>query len=376
MPTNTILRMDGNTPFMEINGTDLKSPIVLASMAGITDADYVLARKAHIGLAFLGGFNIDAPSSTASKEIVKTGRKDFAHTIDNIESEIEKLDGCGVLPGINLRGKDVSAFLRAGEKLRKKIVYEIDAHCRQKAMTDAGCGEALLTDTANLFSIVEAMAKAGFTVSVKFRAGIVNDTELARGLWKAGARMLHVDAMDFGYAKIRQIRNACPLILIANNGVTSPDIMMDYFSHGADLVSVARHSSNDTLTALDNFIQETAKVVGWYNAPKQICRGGDVRGLVFCCMPVKSCTLLPFLDKMNLAREEYLKLKKVLTDRTPLSEGSHTCFGSLAWCCKISTPCMFREMTMQSIGLEKDVYMGLKRRLAEQIMGYIFRNGN
>lgn len=368
--------MDGSTMFLKINGTELKSPIAISSMAGTTDADYILARKAHIGLAFLGGFNIDETAVSASKEVIKTGRTEFDHTLDDIEAEIKKLDGSSIVPGVNLRGKDAAAFLRAGEKLGKKIIYEIDAHCRQKAMTDAGCGEALLKNTDNLLEIVESMTKAGFTVSVKFRAGIVNDAELARCLWKAGAHILHVDAMDFGYAKIRQIRNACPLILIANNGITSPDIMMDYFAHGADLVSVARHSDNDTLTALDYFIQETAKSVGWYNAPKQICRGGDVRGLAFCCMPVKSCALLPFLDKMNLAREEYLELKKVLTEGTPLSQGSHTCFGSLAWCCKTSTPCMFRDMTMQSVGLEKDVYMGLKRRLAEQIMGYIFKNDN
>ncbi|HJJ48991.1 MAG TPA: methanogenesis marker 9 domain-containing protein [Methanocorpusculum sp.] len=364
--------MPQDTMFLTINKTPLKTPIVLASMAGSTDAEYALARKNHLGAAFLGGFNIDTAAQKASEEIKTCGRKEFDHDLEQIAAEAKKLQGTGILCGLNLRGKDPAAFLAAAEKTGAAVVYEIDAHCRQKPMTDAGCGEALLTDTDTLCNIVTTLAKAGYTVSVKFRAGIVNDADLAHKLWKAGASILHVDCMDFGHAKIRQIRNACPLILIANNGVDSPDTMMDYFSHGADLVSVARHSDSDTLKALDYFITETAKSVGWYNAPKQLCRGGDIRSLAFCCMPVKSCPLLPFLEKTGLAREEYLELKKVLTADTPLAEGSHTCFGSLAFCCKTSTPCMFREMITKAIGLENDVYMDLKRRLGTQMMNYVF----
>ncbi|HJJ29043.1 MAG TPA: methanogenesis marker 9 domain-containing protein [Methanocorpusculum sp.] len=364
--------MPDDTKFITLNGVSLKTPIILSAMAGITDAGYALARKSHIGAAFLGGFNIDAASNAASAEIQAGGRKEFDHDIEEIAAEAKKMENSGVVCGLNLRGKDTAAFLAAAEKIGRGVIYEIDAHCRQKPMTDAGCGEALLSDADTLCAITQALSAAGYTVSVKFRAGVTNDAELARRLWKAGAAILHIDCMDFGYAKVRQIRNACPLIIIANNSVDSPDIMMDYFSHGADLVSVARKSDLDTLKALDYFITETAKSVGWYNAPKQLCRGGDIRSLAFCCMPVKSCPLLPFLEKIGLSREEYLELKKVLTADTLLAEGSHTCFGSLAWCCKTSTPCMFREMTTQAIGLKNDAYMDLKRRLGTQVMNYVF----
>ncbi|HJJ94545.1 MAG TPA: methanogenesis marker 9 domain-containing protein, partial [Methanocorpusculum sp.] len=66
------------------------------------------------------------------------------------------------------------------------------------------------------------------------------------------------------------------------------------------------------------------------------------------------------------------QLKEEAVAGTPLAEGSHTCFGSLAFCCKSSTPCMFRDMTLKSVKLPKNEYMKLKRELSEAIMDEIF----
>jgi putative methanogenesis marker domain 9 len=178
--------------------------------------------------------------------------------------------------------------------------------------------------------------------------------------------------MDDGYQKIRQIRNSCPLQIIANNSMHSYDRVMEQFSHGADLVSVARKADLHTLKGLDAAIQRNADEIGWYNAPKQLCRGGDLRALAFCCMPVKECPLLPILKGINMERESYVDLKRRSVGGTPLQEGAHTCFGSLAWCCKSSTPCMFRDMTLKNLNIQKTEYMKYKRRLSEKIMEEIF----
>ncbi|HJK67343.1 MAG TPA: methanogenesis marker 9 domain-containing protein, partial [Methanocorpusculum sp.] len=248
----------------------------------------------------------------------------------------------------------------------------IDAHCRQQPMIDAHCGEYLLHNTDALCDIVRALHKEGVCISVKTRAGVTDDRQLARKLWAAGADILHVDLMDTGYTRIRQIRNSCPLILIANNSINAPDKMMDMFSHGADLVSLARSANVATLQLLDRYIRATAEENGWYNAPKQLCRGGDLRSLTFCCMPVKQCPLLPTLDTIGMSRQEYLALKQDLTKGTEIAKGSHTCFGSLAWCCKSATPCMFRDMTLKSLPLAKNEYMAMKRELSDGIMEKIF----
>ena len=364
--------MAETSKYLTINGIEVKSPVFLASMAGITDAEYVKERAGFCGGAFLGGFSIDDAAKAASKEMETCGRKEFSASLSDIKAELDSLRGLHLVLGVNLRGTSAESYLTAAEALGKDIIYEIDAHCRQKPMMDAGAGEALLSDKEKLCSIVSALHKAGYTVSIKFRAGIVNECELVSALWKAGADILHVDLMDFGYQMVRKIRNTTPLILIANNGVTTDEVMMEYFSHGADLVSLARGASPALLKYLSEYIDASADEVGWYNAPKQLCRGGDLRALTFCCMPMKSCALIPTLSAIGLGHEEYMALKNGAVAGTPLAQGDSTCFGSLAYCCKSSSPCMFRDMTLMSIGLAKPEYMRLKRELSKRIIERIF----
>ena len=222
---------------------------------------------------------------------------------------------------------------------------------------------------------MKALKEEGVTVSVKIRAGVhPDDRILARDLWHAGADILHVDLMDSGYQKIRQIRNACPLFLIANNSITTFERMKEMFSHGADMVSLARRSDERTLAGLDAAITRYADEHGWYNAPKQLCRGGDLRALTFCCMPVKNCPLIPTLERTGMTREEYMALKMDAVRDTPLEEGKQTCFGSLSWCCKDSSPCMFRDLTLRQMGVTNKDYMRLKRELSDRLMDYIFRS--
>lgn len=361
-----------------VNGRTVKTPIAIASMAGIVDADYVLDRKEYIGMAFIGGYSIDEATINASALMEEEGRSEFilADPAAGLKAEIEKLAETDVVAGINLRGSSPGSFASLAEELGDAVIYEIDAHCRQPAMIDAGCGEYYLHNTEELADSVSALKNKGVTVSVKIRAGVAgDDSELARLLWKAGADILHVDLMDFGVSKIRQIRNSCPLFLIANNSVNTFERMKDLLAHGADMVSLARHSDTGTLKTLDTAISVYADETGWYNSPKQLCRGGDLRGLTFCCMPVKQCPLLPALKKAGMTPKEYHDLKVEMVQNTPLASGSSTCFGSLAWCCKSSTPCMFRDISIKKEGISLADYMRYKRRLSEKIMDRIFDEG-
>ncbi|MFA7562652.1 MAG: methanogenesis marker 9 domain-containing protein [Methanoculleus sp.] len=358
-----------------INDRVVKTPVAIASMAGVVDAAYVLERAEHVGAAFIGGYSIDAPTLEASRRMAEEGRKEFLYDdpLEALGSEIGALKQSDVVVGINLRGSTPASYAEAARAFENSVIYEIDAHCRQPAMVEAGCGEYLLQHPAKLIEIIRALKAEDVTVSVKIRAGVAaDDAALTRTVWKAGADIIHVDLMDFGHNKVRQIRNASPLMLIANNSITTFDRAMDAFSHGADLVSLARKSDPWTLAGLDAAITRSAEEGGWYNAPKQLCRGGDIRALAFCCMPVKPCPLLPALDKFGLSRDDYLKFKQAAVKGTPLDDGKSTCFGSLAWCCKISSPCMFRNMTLDKKGLSAREYMRCKHRLAEKFMHRIF----
>ena len=371
--------MDNNEYFRRfgliLNGKVVKTPIAIASMAGWVDAGYVLAREAHIGAAFIGGYSIDEKTLAASHEIAQKGRKEFLcdDPLKELGEQIRLLEDSDVVTGINLRGSTPESFQEAARCLGDGVIYEIDAHCRQEPMNRAGVGEYYLHHPDELARCVRTLKSEGVTVSVKIRAGVnTDDAALANTLWKAGADILHVDLMDFGYQKIRQIRNNCPLFLIANNSMHSFERMKDMLSHGADMVSLARKSDERTLSGLDAAITRYADEHGWYNSPKQLCRGGDLRSLSFCCMPVKNCPLIPTLAKIGVSKEQYMALKQGYVRDTPLSEGKQTCFGSLAWCCKDSSPCMFRDLTLREVGLSSGEYMRKKRELSDKLMHWLF----
>jgi len=360
-----------------INNQVVRTPVAIASMAGYVDAEYVRAREKHIGLAFIGGYSIDEPAMKASKLMAAGGREEFIYddTISELHRQVAGMAGSDVVLGINMRGCSPTAFAMVAEEIGDGVVYEIDAHCRQVPMVEAGSGEYYLQNPVQLADIVKNLKKSGVTVSVKIRAGVAGDDRaLAKSLWKAGADILHVDLMDFGYQKLRQIRNSCPVLLIANNSLNTFDRVKDMFAHGADLVSLARKSDERTLSGLDAAITRYSDEQGWYNAPKQLCRGGDIRALTFCCMPVKSCPLIPTLDSLGIKRDEYIRLKEESVRGTLLEGGKNTCFGSLAWCCKNSSPCMFRDITIQQAGISSKEYMRLKRQLSEKIIHHIYHD--
>ena len=361
-----------------INDHIVRTPVAIASMAGIVDAAYVLKRADHIGAAFIGGYSIDQPTMEAAKVIAGEGnRKEFIYDdpVEELRKQVVLMEKSTVVLGLNLRGSMPGSFSFIAESLGESVVYEIDAHCRQPAMVAAGCGEHYLKKPADLMAVVRALKSQNVTVSVKIRAGVAADDRLlARKLWASGADILHIDLMDFGSAKLRQIRNSCPLMIIANNSINTFERMREMLSHGADIISLARKSDERTLSGLDAAISRYAMEEGWYNSPKQLCRGGDIRALAFCCMPVKECPLIPTLSRIGMPKEDYIRMKLGAVQGTPLKDGDQTCFGSLAWCCKTSSPCMFRDMTLKQYGISKKEYMRLKHDLSETIMSRVFHD--
>ncbi|MBX7076626.1 MAG: methanogenesis marker 9 domain-containing protein [Methanobacteriaceae archaeon] len=109
--------------------------------------------------------------------------------------------------------------------------------------------------------------------------------------------------------------------------------------------------------------------MGWDDAPSHICRGGDVRGLAFCCPPVKPCPVMNALREVGITPQEYINIKEDFAKNTRLGEGAGTCFGSLVWCCKTSKPCPLRDMVLRNINMSQDEYLTLKRELSEALVG-------
>ena len=87
-----------------INDRVVRTPVGIASMAGIVDASYVIERSEHIGFAFIGGYSIDQGTMNAAKAIAAQGdRREFLYNdpVEELKTQIAKMKKSNVILGIN-----------------------------------------------------------------------------------------------------------------------------------------------------------------------------------------------------------------------------------------------------------------------------------
>ncbi len=356
---------------------NFKNPIALAPMGGITDSDFANKHAADAGLVILGGYNLDEKTQQAAADMVTRGREEFVSDdpFELIEQEINAV-GSGPSIALNVRSADPEPLVKAARIAKDAgAILELDAHCRQEEMTSIGAGQALLKDIPRLTEFVKKIKETGVVLSVKVRGNVVNDIELVKELESAGADILHLDAMMEGAGAdlrlIKNVRDSTSMFLICNNSVTDFGTAKNMFSRGADMVSVAR-GVMDNPALIGQLVKNVTMLhedMGWYNAPKHVCRGeGDLRGLTFCCLPVKQCPVHGKIEKLGFTAQEFADLKMDFAKGTMLEYGDSTCFGSLVWCCKISKPCFLRDGVLETLGLSDAEYMHLKKELADHII--------
>jgi TIM-barrel protein len=362
---------------IKIGYASLKNPIALASMAGITDSKFASGFR-EAGLIILGGYNLDKETNEAAKKEIARGREEFISDdpLHFLGTELEAASSSGTTLAVNVRAASLTPYLEASDiAVRFGAILELNAHCRQPEMLELGAGEALLKDSSRLCEYIREIKKTGVVLSVKIRGNVVNEVELAEAVEKAGADILHIDAMhpqgvDTGVGVIKRVRNSSELFIIGNNSVVDFESAREMFGHGADMVSVARAVLNypDIIKYLVNEVSSLQSMTGWYNAPKHICAGGDLRALAFCCLPVKPCALHSALKQVGLTARDFIDIKTTFAKGTPIEFGEGTCFGSMTWCCKITKPCFLRDSALESSGLSDIEYMQIKKRLSEYIL--------
>ena len=357
-----------------------KNPIALAPMAGITDSKFAAQFTDHVGMVVLGGYNLDELTNEAAQREVQRGRREFItdSPMEFLESELQAITGedTGTAVMVNVRAADIEAYADAARLAKKYGAgIEINAHCRQPEIMELGAGESLLGHLDTLREIIETVRSTGAVVSVKTRANVVDDLEVAKVIEQAGAHIIHIDAMGGRGADvnvIRKIRNNTSLFIIGNNSIVDFSSGKAMFSRGADMVSAARAVINEpnTLRSLVDQVTSEQMNTGWYNSPKHICGGGDLRALTFCCLPVKPCAVHNALKQIGMTAEEFTRLKLDFVEGTPLEYGDSTCFGSMAWCCKISKPCFLRDGVLEVVGLSDVEFMQIKKRMSEEILSH------
>jgi putative methanogenesis marker domain 9 len=145
------------------------------------------------------------------------------------------------------------------------------------------------------------------------------------------------------------------------------------YTAGSDMISIARAAMSDPkiVKSLVNYIEDQQRQTHWYNAPSHICRGGDLRGLTWCCPPIKECPIHGALSRANLSPEQFARIKLNFGKDTKLERGHTTCFGSMVWCCKFNKPCYLRDESMQENKIDYKEYAQLKKKLSETIISHI-----
>lgn len=229
---------------------------VLSAMAGISDGEFCKKfTKEDIDIITLGGFNLDDKTIQAAKENIKNNRKEFIippkQLSEVISTHIRKIHEYN--PSWN--GK-ISVNLRASNKNAYSLLYdnedidviEINAHCRQQPMLNAGTGQALLHNTKLLEEILEEVTSNWHKkVGVKIRANVekVNTLDIIEILNSYNVHYIHVDAMNPGIMEadldmINKIASATQKHIIGNNCVRTYEDYSKMLESGADSVSVAR----------------------------------------------------------------------------------------------------------------------------------------
>jgi len=228
--------------------------VALASLSGESDAAWALAGAERAGAAFLGGLALDGPTREAARRMVADrDRTEFlpADPFAFLERELAALDDAGLRAGFNVRATDAEALGRAARICAAHdAVCEVNAHCRQAEMCEAGAGESLLADPDRLADLVAAAAATDAVVSVKVRTEVdgVDLPALAADLERAGADALHVDAMD-SEPVVGDVADATDCFVVANNGVRDRETVREYLALGADAVSVGRPSDDPAVLA-------------------------------------------------------------------------------------------------------------------------------
>lgn len=234
-------------------GLMFEPPVAIASLSGESDATWARAVADHVGGAFLGGIALDEAARDAARRMVEArDREEFLppDPLAFVDTELATLADVPLQPGFNVRSATPGPIREAaGICHRHGAILEVNAHCRQRELCAAGCGEALLSDVDRLARYVRVASDTGATVSVKVRAEVdgVSLPEVARTIDRAGGDAIHVDAMD-SESVVAEVCDAAPgLYVIANNGVRDAETAREYLAYGADAVSVGRPSDRPSV---------------------------------------------------------------------------------------------------------------------------------
>ncbi len=207
---------------MRIGPYKLKSPFLLAPMAGITDAPFRrLCRRFGAGMT-------TSEMTTADIRLWNTAKSERRLDLD-MDAEPRVVQIVGSEPG----ELATAAALCAD---RGAQIVDINMGCPARKVCNKLAGSALLRDTALVARILESVVRAvDVPVTLKMRTGWDqqhrNGVEVARIAESTGIQAIAVHGRtracrfkgDAEYETIAQICNAVSIPVIANGDITTPE---------------------------------------------------------------------------------------------------------------------------------------------------------
>lgn len=233
---------------------NFENPSILAAMAGITDGDFAkyCLLEGGAGMVTIGGYSIGREMITASVKIAQRGRKEFILQVGKEANEIlreARIISAYTKLIINLRINNLIAakkFVCQFEDLIiEKPIIEINAHCRQKEISQIGGGQGLLQRFEVLTNIIKVFHSKDFKISLKIRGNNIHPDILIPRVNQWQLDFLHIDSYktgekgtDLGLLEHYAYEINTPLI--GNNSVVDKKSVQAILNTGVQYFSVAR----------------------------------------------------------------------------------------------------------------------------------------
>jgi len=231
-----------NTAMFKIGDLKLKSNLILAPMAGITDLPFrMLCRKFGCELAFVEMINCRSISykSLRTRQMLSTNSKDRPL-------------------GVQLLGCESNFLLKSLEVLKNYHfdILDFNAACPAKKVVRRGEGASLLKEPKKLHQLLKLMVQnSSVPVTVKIRIGwdenSINAREVALFAQDAGVEAIFIHGRtklqgysgQVDYETIRKVKEALEIPVIASGNIFSAQLIKTMLEQtNCDAIAVARGS--------------------------------------------------------------------------------------------------------------------------------------